>query len=90
MARGGRGVSGRASDLTAWRIWQVVNVLVATQRNSQELAATAITQQMAEKVENGKQKEKTNEEKSVANCRRDQGGEEEEKDEIEEETEVEG
>ena len=56
--QGARGVSGRASDLTAWRIWQVVDVPVATQRNSQELAATAITQQMAEKVENGKQKEK--------------------------------
>ena len=72
---------------TAWRIWQVVDVPVATQRNSQELAATAITQQMAEKGKRGT----TNEEKSVANCRRDQGEEEEEeKDEIEEETEVEG
>ena len=47
-------VSGRVGDLAALRIWQHVDVPVATQRNSQELAATAIMQQMAEKVEKGK------------------------------------
>ena len=59
---------------------------MATQRNSRHRDHAADGREGRER----KTKGKTNEEKSVANCKRDQGGEEEEKDEIEEETEAEG
>ena len=59
----------------ALRIWQHVDLPVATQRNSQELAATAIMQQMAEKVEKGKMwKNKRGEEHGQLQARSKWGG----------------